>query len=231
MLRKLGSLLFKGSRWEEEVFRYYMKASESFDYRKLPWTPYQINNNFSTFQMYLPPRHKSPSHDQKINGEYEDDIMEFLTDEITDSDVFWEVGGGWGYFSLAMAEVAERVVAFEADPERVGYIKRSIKKNGYSNVEIIQTIIGKNNSLDEYLPVDVVLMDIEGWEYEALHFSPQLIDSRPTFVIELHDTEKLYMDEPDVKPADTIKLLEENGYSIQVLSERTEGNYHVIAKG
>jgi precorrin-6B methylase 2 len=214
------------------MFDFYMRLQDAYKYRKSPWGPYRVSIERlnTSFLMYLPPHHKSPSQDKNIRGEYETEVVDLLADEASPTTTFWEVGGGWGYFSLALADQVQRVTAFEADFGRAQLIRKSSQRNQYSHFEVIQEKVGESNPLDDYQEPDLVLMDIEGWEYAALNSSPQLIEHSPTFVIELHDTEQLYMNEPDVKPNETVELLEEHGYSVEKISERSSGNYHILAK-
>lgn len=232
MFRRLGKFFFKGTRWEPITFEIYMILLDCNEYKKLPWRPYTVDpqGSLDSFKIFLPARHRSPSHSEKIEGVYESEILQVLKQEVTANTSFWEVGGGWGYFSLALASIAKKVTIFESDPSRTKKIRRSINANGYSNIEIVCSKIGKFDSLDNYECPNLILMDIEGWEFAALKSAPYLLDEGPTLIVELHNTEDLYMDEPDAKPKHTVSLLEKYGYRITKLSQRKKGNYHIIAK-
>jgi len=90
---------------------------------------------------------------------------------------------------------------------------------------------------------DVVLMDIEGWEYEVLPASPGLLSTRPVIVLEVH-TESGWIDgevnRPEggvesvsspgkVDPEELMELLESNGYETTEIARRRRTNYHVVA--
>jgi precorrin-6B methylase 2 len=69
------------------------------------------------------------------------------------------------------------VTAFEADPDRVGSLKRNIQRNGYENVRIVQTRLDEDTEVREYCDeVDFAVIDVEGAELAALQGVPGVWD-------------------------------------------------------
>lgn len=116
-----------------------------------------------------------------------------------------DIGANIGFYTLLAAQTANRVVAFEPDPENYRFLSRNITSNGCSNVQIFNLGIGSkkeekvffanpNNfgdrrmykfpesvqrpniqtiSLDEFvknenMTLDLIKIDIQGAEIEAL---------------------------------------------------------------
>lgn len=165
-----------------------------------------------------------------MKGELEPEVMSTLSSHIDEDSVFWEVGAAWGYFSMAMATVAKDVVAFEVMPERTEKIRMSANKNGFDHIQVVEGTVGEDVKLDSYTKPDLVLIDIEGCEYEALRDATKLIEYRPIMVIEIHENPSSAPGDPEINPDGLFELLEDAGYNISRIQARDETNYHVVAK-
>lgn len=160
-------------------------------------------------------------------GKHEEHVMDAVQEYLPENGVFWEVGARWGYFSLAAAEVAGEVIAFEASENFTKYIHRSIEQNGYGNVRVVQGVVGDDLSLDDFNLADVIVMDIEGWEYEALRSSPETIEAKPTWIIEVHEPTRNRFKHNDIKGL--YNLFDKSDYDYKILDNSDHANYHLLA--
>jgi hypothetical protein len=171
----------------------------------------------------------SPSRYRRMRGKWEPEVMNALIQSVEETDTYWEIGSAWGYFAMAIAPYVNEIFAFEAMSERSEKIRKSAMKNGYSNINSINGIVGNNIDLSKYPNPDVVLMDVEGFEYEILSGNEYILDMNTTFIIEIHSNEA-YTPEgtnPDVNPDGVISILEKHDYSISKLDDGS--NYHILA--
>jgi hypothetical protein len=166
----------------------------------------------------------------RMKGQLEPEVMSVLSSHIDEDSVFWEVGAAWGYFSMAMSTVTKEVVAFEIMHERTEKIRMSADRNGFDHIEVVEGTVGGEIELDDYPKPDIVLIDIEGWEYEALRNAPELIEHRPTMVIEIHESPSSTPGNPEINPEGIYEILRDARYTISRIRERDESNYHIVAK-
>lgn len=155
----------------------------------------------------------------RVLGEFETEVARTLVDHWDEETTFWEVGSGWGYHSLSAAPIVDRVVAFDPDGDRTSLLERSIETNGFDNVSVVSEAV---DSLDDYLPEhsypDVVLMDIDGWEYDVLPMSTELLAAGPVWIVEVHHD----VDVPPARrsdPEDVTALFERHGYTVERIRE------------
>jgi len=180
----------------------------------------------------------TPSYRSRLTGQYERPCFEVLDDIVDEDTTFWEVGAGWGYFSLALADRVDEVVAFEPLESRSKLLVDSITENGYDNVELVADAVEDFDSQIEKRGVpDVVVMDIDGWEYDVLRNSPNALDAEITWIVEIHE-EQMGTNPPDpelIKPDATVDLFREHGYDMTRIDERERSGetyaYHVVAVG
>lgn len=165
-----------------------------------------------------------------IAGTYEHPVMKALSDRLSADTVFWEIGAQWGYFSVAMAGTAERVLAFERDSDSVVLLRRNRDINDFDNFDIHEGEVGTDVHLDEFESPDLVLMDIEGWELTTLRNAEKTLAAKPTWVIEIHEPSMLGPDTPPNDPGEIRSILETNGYTVSKLNPRSSENYHIIAE-
>lgn len=189
---------------------------------------YQVETRGEKFWIYL--TGSGQLFRDRINGVYEPEVHDAISQELTDTSSFWEVGAAWGYFSLWSASVCEKVTSFEIQKQRADYMKKSLKKNEFSNVTVVEGTVGDSVDLSDYEPPNIALIDIEGWEYEMLSNTPTILENNTTFVIEVHENSSYTVGDPEINPEGVIKLLRENGYKINQIANRGDENYHIIAK-
>ena len=75
--------------------------------------------------------------------------------------VVLDIGGNKGDFSLLAAKAAGdsgRVLCFEPEPENVGWIRRSVSKNGYRSIEVVPVALA-----DEDGEATLHLSSFSGW--------------------------------------------------------------------
>lgn len=166
----------------------------------------------------------------KVKGRYEQPVMEALAKRVTEDTVFWEVGAAIGYFSIAMAGLAQKVVAFDTKEPSLQKLEESSERNNYDNVTAVRGKVGGEVDLKEYELPDVVLMDIEGWELTTLQSSTSLLKEQPVWIIEIHEP-RSHNDYRDENNPDKIQQLFQNyGYQTQRIYQRRPENYHLLAE-
>jgi len=168
-----------------------------------------------------------PGGRRKLNGEYEPKVAAELASAADSSDV-WIIGGGFGYHATATCQVAQSVTIFEADSKRVSIIRDVLARNGVDNATVVEGIVGDSISLNNFSPPDVALMDIEGWELDALKAGEQTVSQVPHWIIEIHESGIAGVER--AVDGDRVKrFLESKGFVASELSIRKVGNYHIQA--
>lgn len=123
-----------------------------------------------------------------------------FVEEISISDVVWDMGSQWGYFAVLAADLNESptdVHVFDMEPYHNLQIERtSDALYGDNGLNVVQTFISDSSgpdraSGDHYAtkngPPDFVKIDIEGAEADAIAGMTDIIESNhPTLVIEVH---------------------------------------------
>jgi hypothetical protein len=172
-----------------------------------------------------------------LSGDYESEVLSKIIEEVDNKTVFWQVGARFGYFSMAIADYVESVLAIEPLSKNIECIEKSIDANGYNNVRTFQTYINDKTTLDDivsnYSYPDVVVMDIEGWELKALQNSDTLVNSDVTLIIEVHRRPLPGTQPPNFSPNNEKKvrdLLTKQGYNISFIEDKEMDNYHIVAK-
>lgn len=178
---------------------------------------------FPEFEFYFD--FYSPHVRRRLLGDYETDVVKEMADILNENSNFWEVGAAWGYHSLMVSQIVNQVVSFEPMEERRKLLERSSNENNFQN---ISTVPDNVQSLDDYLNnfdnPDVILVDIEGWEYEVLPSSPQLLLSECIWIVELHHN----VDAPPAKDStsDEIEtLFREHNYDVEIIQKRGSLNW------
>lgn len=164
-------------------------------------------------------RFDSPHVRHRILGEYETEVAEKLIQLWDEETNFWEVGAGWGYHSLSAASTVDKVVGFDPDTRRTDLLRKSCEENGFENISIVtDEVASLDDYVDEFGYPDLVLIDIDGWEYDVIPSSPRLLDHGCTWIVELHHD----VDAPpaqDSVPEDIENLFEEHGYTVETIRE------------
>lgn len=144
----------------------------------------------------------------------EDKFSRLINRETKKSEVFCDVGGYHGFYSLSSK--AGKTYCFEADPENYKWIKSSILLNPDKKIEAFNKAVWKNDGtihldsgkgtksavsnsgitiesvkLDTFFEKrkdpDVIKIDVEGSEKEVIEGSKEVIRrSKPTLFVEVH---------------------------------------------
>lgn len=171
----------------------------------------------------------TPNNRAKVAGTYEAPVVDAVASLVDEDTVFWEVGAYCGYYSMAFADLVDRVFVFDNDASAMELVEQGIEANGYDNVETVQGTVGEDIDLDSYPDPDLVLMDIDGWELKALRSCDQLLEEiRPTWIVEIHEPEKSEQIHQETDPEEVERLLRENGYELEEICRRV-WDYHVLA--
>ncbi len=79
-----------------------------------------------------------------VLGTYEPETQKTLVELVRNGSTVWDVGACCGYLSMLASTLtggAGRVVAIEANPSAVGYLRRHIELNGLENVSVVNRAI------------------------------------------------------------------------------------------
>lgn len=167
----------------------------------------------------------------RIRGKLEQDVMRELNNRVSKGMHVWDVGAAWGYFTQAIVSMGASVTAFEIDSDRCDIISEAAERNGWKDrVTAIDGAVGDDIVLDNYPSPDVVKMDIEGWEYEAIKGARETLSAGPTWIVEVHEPE-ITSDGIPARPGERMEsLFQEHGYNVTYLKERSATNYHIVAE-
>ncbi len=158
-------------------------------------------------------------------GLYEAELIKHLRRLWRPGRTTFDVGGAHGYYALIFAKrTGSRVVVFESDRELCSTIQRNLSMNPSISplVEVRRGLVGdigipNQISLDEvadqtFMP-DLIKMDIEGGEADALRGAKQILEQRrPGLLIEVHGKSV---------EAECIKILDSYGYALTVVDPRS----------
>jgi methyltransferase, FkbM family len=91
----------------------------------------------------------------RVNGIFEPQETELVKQEVKRGDVVLDLGANIGYHTLLFARLVGsegKVYAFEPDPTNFALLKRNVRANGYTNVELVQKAVSdKNGKIKLYL--------------------------------------------------------------------------------
>jgi FkbM family methyltransferase len=201
---------------------------------------------FSGAKMYLDPRDVGLVPHLLLDGDWESDVTQAWLKTIQPKDVVLDIGANFGYFGLLAAQQANRdctVVMFEANPNLIPYIEKTVMVNSLQNCSVVENLAVSNkkgsvqlNVLKDYiasssiLPVDklnkynqngakfevaksvkvpavtvdeycaehgiktlnVIKMDIEGYEEEAYAGMRKIIKASPDVTMFIEFTKQAY---------------------------------------
>jgi FkbM family methyltransferase len=161
---------------------------------------------------------KFSGNSEMANGNFEKTETELLLKLFNNIDILVNVGANIGYYSCLALNLNKKVIAFEPIQRNLKYLLNNIKVNGWNkNIEIYQAALGKENDIltiyggntgaslikgwaeiPETYSTNrfngekiLVLIDIEGSEYNMLQGCISLLDMTPSpiWLIEITLTE------------------------------------------
>ena len=177
---------------------------------------------------------------------YEHHLHDYFFHHAPPEGVFLDVGAGAGKYSLLMAKRNVTVFAWEPNPLNRVVFKKNLELNGLTDkVTLHEEALGSSESakkmsfkalasrigdegglvsmkrLDsyEFARVDLIKIDVEGYEYEVLKGAAETIKThKPALIVELH---------PKMTANTRVRctsLLEELGYSGKEIGRTRNGN-------
>lgn len=150
-----------------------------------------------------------------LSGQYELPVQEALHRIVRPGDTVFDVGANVGFFTLLAARLAGptgQVLAFEPVPGNVSTIRRNLRLNQNTNVEICQAAVGERNGHAE-----LVLADHSGGA--ALASVPKPPDARGSIQVK-----KVTLDEVIASrkfPPPNVVKIDVEGAELQVLQGMT----------
>lgn len=131
---RLAKLLYKSKIAKKEEVDFYLKKTN--------------------LKITLPNLIENVSFELFINGEYEQEIVDFFVKELPPNGVFFDIGANIGAFSFTLAKLRPDITiyAFEAAPFVFNYLKKNIEQNNLKNVVYLNRAIHTedNTSLPFY---------------------------------------------------------------------------------
>ena len=101
-----------------------------------------------------------------------------------------EAGAGTGWFTLkACKELGAegKVYAFETDKKAFLTLQKNIELNGFKNANIFYLEINDKNKLGSFVGfADIIVIDVEGKELEALKGADKLLSGNSKIICEIH---------------------------------------------
>jgi FkbM family methyltransferase len=78
-------------------------------------------------------------------GCYEPHLIDWLKNELKQTDVFWDVGANIGAMTLVAATHCRSVVSFEPDPRSLDRLRSHISANALGNIQIVDVALSNQN--------------------------------------------------------------------------------------
>ena len=164
---------------------------------------------------------------------YEPGEVPYFKELLVGRKIFFDVGANIGYYSyLAAAGGVDRIVAFEFMKEYAKFTKASFKRNHIPGEVInkgvgspgarasysdpLAGVCGNMLSLDEFakeqgIYPDIIKMDIEGFELDALRNAHEILIRKPVLDISIHSS---FLEARGQSTGQVLDLLAEYGYRI-----------------
>lgn len=137
-------------------------------------------------------------------GMYEWELHRFFYDSLPGTSIAYDVGGHLGYDALMAAANLDRdgrVVTFEPNRERATVLRENVSLNPAlePKVTVSEMAVGAASAdgmttldevAEEYGPADLIKIDIDGGERDALSGGEKLLrEHRPHLIVETHSPE------------------------------------------
>jgi FkbM family methyltransferase len=201
---------------------------------------------------------QEPVFQEKLDSKYvfmETDYLEHLLRATEEANVFCDVGGYHGFYSLVSN--SEKSIVFEADPTNAERIRQNLELNPDRDIELVEKAVWSSETtlqfeaeasgtshvsengieiesvtLDSFFEntedPDVVKIDVEGAEGHVLEGAKQVMErSKPTIFLEIHL--KGRTDSFGYSKKELYSVLDSFGYEF-VFSENRGGEKLVIFK-
>lgn len=190
----------------------------------------------------------------RINRIYKEEkpVIEHLLSTVESTDIVWDVGADFGFYSSLLSDVipGSRVYAFEPYHPRVARLRLNLRHNK-AKCPVVTTALGNRDaSLDGYTDVfnrtspsvatgdqlvsdrkvgspDVIKIDVDGGEYDVLDGLRETLQSEVSRVyVEVHPQNLLSFGR---QPEDVREVLGDMGFDIGKLHERPgDGDIHYL---
>jgi hypothetical protein len=132
-------------------------------------------------------------------GMFEWELHRFLRQTVPGAKLVFDVGGHIGYYALLLAaNTTGRIVTFEPDPEQIDLLEANLGLNPELRDRITVSPValgiehGKgqmtlDRACEEFGAPDLIKMDIDGGEYDALSSGVKMLrENHPHVVVETH---------------------------------------------
>ena len=93
------------------------------------------------------------TNNEFLLGKYEEDLSEVIIANLTNGDVFYDLGAHWGYFSLLASSLVGnngQVVGFEPHPRNFDRLTKNVQKNKRDNIKILQIAASNENGYVDF---------------------------------------------------------------------------------
>lgn len=162
---------------------------------------------------------------------YEPIEYQYFMEIVRGKKVFFDVGANIGWYSFIAADAGvERIVAFEFMKEYADFTSANFRRENIPGTVVnkgtgnpteaadyadpLARISGELISLDEYAKAnniwpDIMKMDIEGFELDALRNAHEILLRKPALDISLHDK---WLEDRGQSAGEVLELLSSYGY-------------------
>lgn len=182
----------------------------------------------------------------------ENHVYEKMLSELSEEDVFFDVGANLGFYSCLLSEKASKVYSFEPNPAAIKLLRENLKNNSVENAEVIEAALSNEDASKGFK--NLFSDSVVGWgavtdgedgegEIEARKAETLLENDE----IELPDMMKIDVEGHEIEVLkgmgevlekgspiiyveshghhdETEQILEDYGYKYQRLNKRLEGN-------
>lgn len=239
---------------------------------------------FSGLKMYLDPKDIGVAHHLAMDFVWEEEITQAWLSMLEPGTTIIDIGANFGYFGLLAAQLTEKkskVIFFEANPQLIPYINKSLAANWYHEVStvvnaavadkpgkvtlnVLEDYIGSSTAqsvddlkaymsdkmdirvaekievdavtIDDYCSqnkiekIDLIKMDIEGFEQKAYQGMRQMVKKSPSITMFVEFTKESY-ENPErfyqqmLKDFGYVYVIDQQG---KIVKPKTNDYHHVI---